>query len=151
MSRSCPHINRKKFSVLCITFGIWHVLISEGNKKQPITKVRKREMKRILSCILILATIFALAQPALAAQPNEITPQYVNARQAEVYLSINSSGGATVTVTLCGNTGLKKASVTTYLEKRLMVSGSVWIFLRRMMNGFIQRQVDPLASRTVPA
>ena len=49
-------------------------------------------MKRILSCILILATIFALAQPALAAQPNEITPQYVNARQAEVYLSINSSG-----------------------------------------------------------
>ena len=108
-------------------------------------------MKRILSCILILATIFALAQPALAAQPNEITPQYVNARQAEVYLSINSSGGATVTVTLCGNTGLKKASVTTYLEKRLMVSGSVWIFLRRMMNGFIQRQVDPLASRTVPA
>ena len=81
-------------------------------------------MKRILSCILILATIFALAQPALAAQPNEITPQYVNARQAEVYLSINSSGGATVTVTLCGNTGLKKASVTIYLEKKVH---GVWV------------------------
>lgn len=76
-------------------------------------------MKKILSCILILATVFALAQPAFAAQPDEITPQYVNARQAEVYFSINSSGLAMVTVTCCGNTGLKKASVTTYLEKKV--------------------------------
>lgn len=76
-------------------------------------------MKKILSCILILATVLALTQPAFAAQPQEISLHYVNARQAEVYLSINSSGKAVVTVTCCGNTGLKKASVTTYLEKKV--------------------------------
>lgn len=80
-------------------------------------------MKKILSCILILATIFALAQPAFAAQPDELTPQYVNATQARVSLTISRSGEAIVTVTLAGNNGLKKASVTTYLEKKV---NGVW-------------------------
>lgn len=82
-------------------------------------------MRKILSCILILASIFALTLPAFAAQPPEIAPQYVNAQQAEVYLSINSSGLAAVTATCLGSIGLKKVSVTTYLEKRLMAFGRV--------------------------
>lgn len=81
-------------------------------------------MKKVFSCILIFAAIIALAQPVFAAQQEEILPQYVNARQAEVYLSINSSGNATITVTYCGNSGVKSASVTTYLEKK--VAGA-WI------------------------
>ncbi len=80
-------------------------------------------MKKFLSCILILATIFALAQPAFAARSCGIAPQYVNAKKAVVNLTISSSGKATVTVTLSGNSGLKEASVTTYLEKKV---NGVW-------------------------
>ena len=81
-------------------------------------------MKKVFSCILIFAAIIALAQPVFAAQQPTIDPQYTNATAAYVALSISSSGTATVTVTCRGNSNLKSASVTTYLEKK--VAGA-WI------------------------
>lgn len=81
-------------------------------------------MKKMIAYILALAALFTLSQPALAARPISVGPQYINARQAEVDMVINSSGVATATVICYGNTGLTKANVTTYIEK--LVGGS-WV------------------------
>lgn len=105
-------------------------------------------MKKVFSCILIFAAIIALAQPVFAAQQEEILPQYVNARQAEVYLPINSSGNATITVTYCGNSGVKSASVTTYLEKRSQAPGFAWIFQWTVIPGSIPQQARRSAKAT---
>ena len=59
-----------------------------------------------------------------ALRADSIRPQYANARQAEVLLSISSSGKAVVVVKCYGTNGLKSVYVTTYLEKK--VSGT-WI------------------------
>lgn len=81
-------------------------------------------MKKILSFILILATILALVQPAFAAQLPRNDPQYTNAQSAYVTLSICNSGYASIMVTVNGIPTLKKINVVTYLEKKV---GSSWV------------------------
>ena len=81
-------------------------------------------MKKSVTSILILAILFALAQPAFAAVPPSVDPQYTNAQSVSVSLNISSSGTATSLVRLTGKTGLTNASVTTYLEKKV---GGLWV------------------------
>lgn len=76
-------------------------------------------MKRFISFALVFLMFFSNAFSCGAAQPIEILPQYENAKNVNVCLTIDSSGAATVQVTLTGNSDLKKASVTTYLEKKV--------------------------------
>ncbi len=75
-------------------------------------------MKRIISTILILVTIFAAACPAYAAEP-----RYANASGVYVTLNINSSGKATVAVRVTGNSSLSSSEILTYIEKKV---GSTW-------------------------
>ena len=77
-------------------------------------------MKRVFIAIIVTISISYNVQ---ALRADSIRPQYANARQAEVLLSISSSGKAVV-VKCYGTNGLKSAYVTTYLEKK--VSGT-WI------------------------
>ena len=78
-------------------------------------------MKRVFS--FLIAIIVTISYNVQALRADSIRPQYANARQAEVLLSISSSGKAVV-VKCYGTNGLKSAYVTTYLEKK--VSGT-WI------------------------
>ena len=105
-------------------------------------------MKKVFSCILIFAAIIALVQPVFAAQQPTIDPQYTNATAAYVALSISSSGTSTVTVTCRGNSNLKSASVTTYLEKRSQAPGFAWIFQWTVMPGSIPQQARRSAKAT---
>lgn len=81
-------------------------------------------MKKILCCILILATILVLAQPTFAAQLPGNDPQYTNAQNAYVTLSIRNSGYASIVVAVYGIPTLKKINVVTYLEKKV---GGSWV------------------------
>lgn len=85
--------------------------------------MKKTKMKRMIASIITLVTLFTLAQPTLAAQPNTVSPQYTNAKQAVVSLRIDSSGTASVSVTCYGSTSLKQTKITTYIEKLV---GSSW-------------------------
>lgn len=81
-------------------------------------------MKKIISCILILAIVFTLAQPVFAAQPPSIEPQYTNANKACVTLNISDSGKVKIVLLVSGKTGLKNTDVTTCIEKKV---GSSWV------------------------
>ena len=76
-------------------------------------------MKRVFSFLIAIIVTISISYNVQA-----IRPQYANARQAEVLLSISSSGKAVVVVKCYGTNGLKSVYVTTYLEKK--VSGT-WI------------------------
>lgn len=81
-------------------------------------------MKKLISLILILATMLTtFAIPAYAAQPSEISPQYVTTQNAYTFLTINSTGQVRVSVLLDGYTDVTEVSVTTYLERKI---GSTW-------------------------
>lgn len=80
-------------------------------------------MKRVFSFLIAIIVTISISYNVQALRADSIRPQYANARQAEVLLSISSSGKAVV-VKCYGTNGLKSAYVTTYLEKN--VSGT-WI------------------------
>ena len=80
-------------------------------------------MKRVFSFLIAIIVTISISYNVQALRADSIRPQYANARQAEVLLSISSSGKAVV-VKCYGSNGLKSAYVTTYLEKK--VSGT-WI------------------------
>ena len=80
-------------------------------------------MKRVFSFLIAIIVTISISYNVQALRADSIRPQYANARQAEVLLSISSSGKAVV-VKCYGTNGLKSAYVTTYLEKK--VSGT-WI------------------------
>lgn len=82
-------------------------------------------MKRVFSFLIAIIVTISISYNVQALRADSIRPQYANARQAEVLLSISSSGKAVVVVVKCyGTNGLKSVYVTTYLEKK--VSGT-WI------------------------
>ena len=81
-------------------------------------------MKRVFSFLIAIIVTISISYNVQALRADSIRPQYANARQAEVLLSISSSGKAVVVVKCYGTNGLKSAYVTTYLEKN--VSGT-WI------------------------
>lgn len=81
-------------------------------------------MKRVFSFLIAIIVTISISYNVQALRADSIRPQYANARQAEVLLSISSSGKAVVVVKCYGTNGLKSAYVTTYLEKK--VSGT-WI------------------------
>ena len=81
-------------------------------------------MKRVFSFLIAIIVTISISYNVQALQADSIRPQYANARQAEVLLSISSSGKAVVVVKCYGTNGLKSVYVTTYLEKK--VSGT-WI------------------------
>ena len=80
-------------------------------------------MKRVFSFLIAIIVTISISYNVKALRADSILTQYANARQAEVLLSISSSGKAVV-VKCYGTNGLKSAYVTTYLEKK--VSGT-WI------------------------
>ena len=102
--------------------------MGEGNKKQANMKVREHIMKKFLSCILILATILALAQPAFAAQLPGNDPQYANAQRVYVNMYINRSGKSTISLCVRGKAGLKNTGVSVHVEKK---TGSTWVPIER--------------------
>lgn len=81
-------------------------------------------MKKMIAITLTVFTLFACILPASAAQTPTVEPLYDNATIASVSLSIDSSGKATVKITLQGKSTLKSTSVTTYLEKKV---GTQWV------------------------
>lgn len=81
-------------------------------------------MKRVFSFLIAIIVTISISYNVQALRADSIRPQYANARQAEVLLSISSSGKAVVVVKCYGTNGLKSVYVTTYLEKK--VSGT-WI------------------------
>lgn len=81
-------------------------------------------MKRVFSFLIAIIVAISISYNVQALRADSIRPQYANARQAEVLLSISSSGKAVVVVKCYGTNGLKSVYVTTYLEKK--VSGT-WI------------------------
>ena len=81
-------------------------------------------MKRVFSFLIAIIVTISISYNVQALRADSIRPQYANARQAEVLLSISSSGKAVVVVKCHGTNGLKSVYVTTYLEKK--VSGT-WI------------------------
>jgi hypothetical protein len=80
-------------------------------------------MKRVFSFLIAIIVTISISYNVQALRADSIRPQYANARQAEVLLSISSSGKAVVVVKCYGINGLKSAYVTTYLEKRSAVRG----------------------------
>lgn len=82
-------------------------------------------MKKILTLILVLAaTLSCLSAPATAQVPDDlIMPYYVYTIDADVTLTINSSGKATVTATCLGVSGVTWIRATTHLEKKV---NGVW-------------------------
>ena len=81
-------------------------------------------MKKLISLILILATMLTtFAIPPYAAQPGEISPQYITSKNAQTYLSIDSNGQVSISVIFNGTSDVSEASVTTYLERKI---GSTW-------------------------
>ena len=81
-------------------------------------------MKRVFIFLIAIIVTISISYNVKALRADSIRPQYANARQAEVLLSISSSGKAVVVVKCYGTNGLKSVYVTTYLEKK--VSGT-WI------------------------
>ena len=81
-------------------------------------------MKRVFSFLIAIIVTISISYNVQALRADSIRPQYANARQAEVLLSISSSGKAVVVVKCYGTNGLKSAYVTTYLEKKVSVT---WI------------------------
>lgn len=81
-------------------------------------------MKRVFSFLIAIIVTISISYNVQTLRADSIRPQYANARQAEVLLSISSSGKAVVVVKCYGTNGLKSVYVTTYLEKK--VSGT-WI------------------------
>lgn len=81
-------------------------------------------MKKLIVLTLLLATLFACALPVSAAMPPTVEPQHENATSATVTLNIDALGNATVRICVCGKASLQKASVTTYLEKKV---GTQWV------------------------
>ena len=81
-------------------------------------------MKRVFSFLIAIIVTISISYNVQALRADSIRPQYANARQAEVLLSISSSGKAVVVVKCYGTNGLKSVYVTTYLENK--VSGT-WI------------------------
>ena len=81
-------------------------------------------MKRVFSFLIAIIVTISISYNVQALRADSIRPQYANARQAEVLLSISSSGKAVDVVKCYGTNGLKSVYVTTYLEKK--VSGT-WI------------------------
>ena len=71
-------------------------------------------MKRVFSFLIAIIVTISISYNVQALRADSIRPQYANARQAEVLLSISSSGKAVV-VKCYGTNGLKSAYVTTYL------------------------------------
>ncbi len=83
-------------------------------------------MKKIISCVLILAALLALVQPACAAQPPEIDAQYVNAIKTYVTLSISASGKATIVTSATAKTGVTNITAITRIQRKV---GNSWIFV----------------------
>ena len=81
-------------------------------------------MKRVFSFLIAIIVTISISYNVQALRADSIRPQYANARQAEVLLSISSSGKAVVVVKCYVTNVLKSVYVTTYLEKK--VSGT-WI------------------------
>lgn len=75
-------------------------------------------MKKIVSVLLLLSIIIAVACPTYAAEP-----RYANANNLLVTISVNSSGKATVFVKMYGCASLTQSHITTYIEKKV---GSTW-------------------------
>ena len=80
-------------------------------------------MKRVFSFLIAIIVTISISYNVQALRADSIRPQYANARQAEVLLSISSSGKAVV-VKCYGTNGLKSAYVTK--KKKKKVSGT-WI------------------------
>lgn len=80
-------------------------------------------MKKLITCILILALCLSMGQPALASLPPTVTPQYTYAYALSVSLDISDSGLASIEVTCDGKPTLKSITVITYLEKKV---NGVW-------------------------
>ena len=80
-------------------------------------------MKRVFSFLIAIIVTISISYNVQALRADSIRPQYANARQAEVLLSISSSGKEVV-VKCYGTNGLKSAYVTTYLEKK---GSGTWI------------------------
>lgn len=80
-------------------------------------------MKRLITCILILALCLSIGQPVLAAQPPTVSPQYTNAYLLNLSLEISNSGLASITLTCSGKSGLKSTVAHVTLEKKV---NGVW-------------------------
>lgn len=81
-------------------------------------------MKKFVSLVLVLVTVFAFAIPAFAAVPEEVAPCYVNANIVKNTLTINSSGVATITLMCTASSTTTSISCTSYLEKK---AGTSWV------------------------
>lgn len=80
-------------------------------------------MKKVLSCVLILAALLALVQPALVAGASGIEPLFDQAQQAEISMYISSTGKANIVLTGVGKLAVTKINAITYLEKKV---GGSW-------------------------
>ena len=81
-------------------------------------------MKKAIYVILVLVVLCAaLPTHTRAAQPNEVSPQYVTSESATSYLQIDNAGNVTISVRLFGDSGTIKINVTTYLEQKI---GNTW-------------------------
>ncbi len=81
-------------------------------------------MKKILSMILLVACLFAVACPVLAAEKEEMTPQYVNTNTVRSRMTISDNGLATIALTCSAKSTVTQISVKTHLEKKV---GSTWV------------------------
>lgn len=80
-------------------------------------------IKRITATLLACLLILSVSIPASASQPEVASPRYVNTSRASVYLSISSSGVATVSVQCVGYSFATSITAKTYLERKV---GSSW-------------------------
>lgn len=80
-------------------------------------------MKKLIALVLVLAAMLSVAQPALAALPDSVSPLYVHAERASILLNIDANGLATIDVSYAGSASVSNVKITTYLEKRV---GGLW-------------------------
>lgn len=76
-------------------------------------------MKKVVVCILVLASLITLSCPAYAAEA-----RLVNAQSVTLTLTISDSGVAKVSAAIVGTSALVKSEVMIYLEKNV---GGTWV------------------------
>lgn len=88
-------------------------------------------MKKLVTTLLLIFMVIALAQPAFAAEIAQIQPYYADAGDIEVSLTISNNGTATIRATCMGDSNVTSVNLTVYLQKKVgtswvTVSGCTW-------------------------
>ena len=105
--------------------------------------------KQVILC-LILSILLMIACPANAAVLPTVEPRYTNVYNVNCAFDIDSSGLATVTVNVKGNTTLQKTDILIYLERRI---GSAWarVDLSLTDDGWVYSTTDRVFTETFSA